>query len=642
MQGQDIKIQMAGGAVRPYPRGTRAVEVLKDGFPEVWKQAVAVRFNGEFLDLTRPLTQDGPLEPVWAADPEGLEILRHSTAHLLAQAVKELFPGVQLAIGPAIDQGFYYDFALNGTFTAEDLPRIEEKMKALSQADIPIRREELGREEAIALFESLGEPYKVEMLSEMSDPTVSLYRQGEFVDLCRGPHLPSTGMVRFFKLTHVAGAYWRGDEKRPMLQRIYGLAFADKAALDAAIAQRIEAEKRNHRKLGKMLDLFVFSEKVGPGLPLFTPKGTIIIEELKKRVEAICRRYGFQKVMTPHLAKLELYQLSGHATKFADELFHVTSARDHAFVMKPVQCPHQTQIYASRLRSYRDLPIRYMESEKQYRAEKTGEIGGLTRVYAITVEDGHSFCRLDQVKEEAMNMVRIIKDFYTDLGLWGNHWVSLSVRDYAHPEKYIGDPADWDVCEAMLAEISEEMDLKAQRREGEAALYGPKLDFMFKDAMGREIQIPTVQLDFATPKRFDLTYINEEGKAVPPVMVHRAILGSYERFLALLIEHFAGAFPLWLAPVQAIVLSVTERNADYCREVHHRLIEADIRAELDIRNEKLGLKIREAQLQKIPYMLVVGDKEEEQQTVSPRTRGGENLGAWPVARLIEKIKEEGR
>lgn len=640
MQDQDIKINLPDGSLRTFPFAVLAKEVVKEVWKGDGKKAVAVRLNGELIDLTRPLKEDGLLEPVWFDEPDGLEILRHSTAHLLAQAVKELFPEVKLAIGPAIEQGFYYDFALNGTFTPEDLPQIEEKMKALAQADIPIRREEMTREEAIALFSSLGETFKVEMLGEMNDPTVSIYRQGDFIDLCRGPHLPSTRGARFFKLTHVAGAYWRGDEKKPMLQRIYGLAFSAKEELDTALKQRAEAEKRNHRKLGKTLDLFVFSDKVGPGLPLFTPKGTIIIEELKKRVEAICRRYGFQKVMTPHLAKLELYQLSGHATKFAEELFHVTSARDHAFVMKPVQCPHQTQLYASRLRSYRDLPIRYMESEKQYRAEKTGEIGGLTRVYAITVEDGHSFCRLDQVKEEAMNMVRIIKDFYSDLGMWGNHWVSLSVRDYAHPEKYIGDPSDWDTCETMLAEISEEMDLQAKRREGEAALYGPKLDFMFKDAMGREIQIPTVQLDFATPKRFDLTYINEEGKAVPPVMVHRAILGSYERFLALLIEHFAGAFPVWLAPVQAVVLSVTERNADYCRQIHHRLTAADIRAELDIRNEKLGFKIREAQVQKIPYMLVVGDQEQDQRTVSPRTRSGENLGAWPVDRLIERIKEE--
>ena len=640
MQPEEIHINFPGGNSLDFPKDTAVLEALKKGGQGSLKKVVAGRLDGELVDLTRTLSREGKLEPVFENDPEGLEIIRHSTAHLMAQAVKELFPEVKLAIGPAIENGFYYDFSKKEPFTPEDLPRIEEKMRALSQGNIPIVREELPREEAIRLFSSQGESFKVEMLEELTEPTVSLYRQGNFVDMCRGPHLTSTNKSRFFRLTHVAGAYWRGDEKRPMLQRIYGTAFDSKEGLENFLAQRAEAEKRNHRKLGKSLDLFVFSEKVGPGLPLFTPKGTVIIDELKKRVESICRQYGFQKVMTPHLAKIELYQLSGHATKFGDELFHVTSAKEHAFVMKPVQCPHQTQIYASRLRSYRDLPIRYMESEKQYRAEKTGELGGLTRVYAITVEDGHSFCRIDQVKQEAMNMVQIIRDFYSDLGMWGGHWVSLSVRDYASPDKYIGDPGDWDTCEAMLAEISDEMGLNAKRREGEAALYGPKLDFMFKDAMGREVQIPTVQLDFATPKRFDLTYINEEGKAVPPVMVHRAILGSYERFLALLIEHFAGAFPTWLAPVQAVVLSVTDRNASYCQKVYQNLFAAGIRAELDIRNEKLGLKIREAQLQKIPYMIVIGDKEEEQGCISPRARSGENLGNWSVPEFIDKIREE--
>ena len=462
MQPEEIHINFPGGNSLDFPKNTAVLEALKKGGQGSLKKVVAGRLDGELIDLTRGLSREGKLEPVFENDPEGLEILRHSTAHLMAQAVKELFPQVKLAIGPAIENGFYYDFSKKEPFTPEDLPRIEEKMRSLSQGNIPIIREELPREEAIRLFSSQGESFKVEMLEELTEPTVSLYRQGNFVDMCRGPHLTSTNKSRFFKLTHVAGAYWRGDEKRPMLQRIYGTAFETKEGLETFLAQRAEAEKRNHRKLGKSLDLFVFSEKVGPGLPLFTPKGTVIIEELKKRVESICRQYGFQKVMTPHLAKIELYQLSGHATKFGDELFHVTSAKEHAFVMKPVQCPHQTQIYASRLRSYRDLPIRYMESEKQYRAEKTGELGGLTRVYAITVEDGHSFCRIDQVKQEAMNMVQIIKDFYSDLGMWGGHWVSLSVRDYASPDKYIGDPGDWDTCEAMLAEISDEMGLKCQ------------------------------------------------------------------------------------------------------------------------------------------------------------------------------------
>ncbi|MBU4316623.1 MAG: threonine--tRNA ligase [Proteobacteria bacterium] len=576
-----------------------------------------------------------------------METIRHSLSHILASAVLQMFPEAKLGIGPAIENGFYYDFDLPRNLVPEDLKKIEKTMKKIIKDDFLFEKREEDKVQTIQHLEEIFQKYKAELAQEIQDPTLSFYdtkhnKRGHvvFSDMCAGPHVESTKDLRAvgFTLDKVSGAYWRGDEKRPMLQRIYGLAFETKEALETFIAQRIEAEKRNHRKLGKSLDLFVFSEKVGPGLPLFTPKGTIIIEELKKRVEKICRQFGFQKVMTPHLAKIDLYQLSGHATKFADELFHVTSTKGHAMVMKPVQCPHQTQIYASRPRSYRDLPIRYMESEKQYRAEKSGEIGGLTRVYAITVEDGHAFCRVDQVKQEAMNMVKIIRDFYTDLGMWGNHWVSLSVRDYANPDKYIGDPGDWDVCEAMLAEISEEMGLHAKRCEGEAALYGPKLDFMFKDAMGREVQIPTVQLDFATPKRFDLTYINEEGKPVPPVMVHRAILGSYERFLALLIEHFAGAFPVWLAPVQVKILPIADRHHEYAKTVFDGFNKEDIRVELDDRSESIGKKIREAEMQKIPYMLVIGDKEVESANVSVRSYQDGDMGQLGVDELIQKIR----
>ena len=577
-----------------------------------------------------------------------IETIRHSLSHIMASAVLQMFPDAKLGIGPDIENGFYYDFDLPRPLVPQDLKKIEKSMRKIIKDDFVFEQRDEDKTESIDRLDADGQKYKVELAKEIPDATLSFYdtkhnKRGHVIlsDMCAGPHVDSTKDLKSvgFKLDKTSSAYWRGDEKRPMLQRIYGLAFETKEELETFLKMREEAEKRNHRKLGKALDLFVFSEKVGAGLPLYTPKGTVIIDELKKRVEKICRRYGFQKVMTPHLAKLELYEISGHAAKFTEELFHVTSGRDHDYVMKPVQCPHQTQIYASRPRSYRDLPIRYMESEKQYRAEKTGEIGGLMRVYAITVEDGHSFCRIDQVKEEAKNMVQIIKDFYTDLGMWGNHWVSLSVRDYANPDKYIGDAKDWDTCEQMLAEISDEMGLEAKRCEGEAALYGPKLDFMFKDAMGREVQIPTVQLDFATPKRFDLTYINEEGKQVPPVMVHRAILGSYERFLALLIEHFAGAFPVWLAPVQVKILPISDRHHEYARRVAGRLIEADVRAEVDDRSESIGKKIRESEIQKIPYMLVIGDKEAEEKNISVRTYAEGDIGSRTTAELIEKIKD---
>jgi len=401
-----------------------------------------------------------------------------------------------------------------------------------------------------------------------------------------------------------------------------------------------EAEKRDHRKLGKELDLFCFSDLVGPGLPLFAPKGTVIIDELQKHVEAVCRAHGFEKISAPHLAKIELFEKSGHRQKFGDELFHVKSHHKQNYVLKPVQCPHHTQIFASKIRSYRDLPIRYMESNKQYRDEKPGEISGLSRVIAITVEDGHSFCRIDQVKEELKIMVRIIRDSYKALGLWGKHWVSLSIRDPKHPEKYIGDKKDWNLCEKMLREVSDEMKLKAQKREGEAALYGPKLDFMFRDAIGKEIQIPTVQLDFATPKRFGLTYVDKDGKEKNPVMVHRAILGSYERFLILLIEHFAGAFPLWLSPVQVEVIPVSEKFEKYAREILKVLKEKSIRAVMNAADESLGKRIRSAQNQKINYMLVVGEKEQKGKNVAVRDREKGDLGAMKIEKFLEKIQKE--
>ena len=575
-----------------------------------------------------------------------LETLRHSISHLLAAAVLEIFPDAKLAIGPAIENGFYYDFDLPRALAPEDLQEIEKKIKQLAKKNLKFEREDLDAEDAKKLFEKSGQIYKVELIKDLEKEagakTVSIYKTGNFTDLCAGPHIESTGQIKpdSFKLLKLAGAYWRGDEKNKMLQRIYGAAFETKEELELYLKNLEEAEKRDHRKLGKELDLFVFSDLVGQGLPLFTPKGTVIIDELRKNIESICRQYGFEKVMTPHLAKIDLYEISGHAKKFSEELFHVTSSRNHNFVLKPVQCPHQTQIYASRMRSYKDLPIRYMESEKQYRAEKTGEVGGLNRVYAITVEDGHTFCRPDQVKEEVVNIVNIIKDFYSSLGLWENHWVSLSVRDYSHPEKYIGEPKDWDLCEKMLQEVSDEMKLDAKRCEGEAALYGPKLDFMFKDAAGREIQIPTVQLDFATPKRFNLVYTDNEGKEQNPVMVHRAVLGSYERFLVLLIEHFAGAFPVWLAPEQVWVLPIGEKHIEYAKKVADSLRSQNIRVKVKDENDTIGKKIRAGEQQKIPYLLVAGDKEMEADSVAPRQHGKGDLGMMKLEEFEKKIKGE--
>ncbi|HOX10662.1 MAG TPA: threonine--tRNA ligase [Candidatus Moranbacteria bacterium] len=574
-----------------------------------------------------------------------LELLRHSTAHVLAAAVLEMFPEAKFGIGPAIENGFYYDFELPRTLIPEDLPLLEEKMKEIIKANYPFEKQEISIKNAREHFEKLGQKYKVELIADLEakgEKNVSVYKSDSFVDLCSGPHIDSTGEINpeAFALTKISGAYWKSDEKREQLQRIYGVVFAQKKELKEYKIGQEEAIKRDHRKLGKELDLFCFSDLVGPGLPLFTPKGTIIIDELKKAVESICRKYGFEKVSAPSLAKIELFEISGHAKKFGDELFHVTSEKKHDFVLKPVQCPHHTQIYASKTRSYRDLPIRYMESDKQYRAEKTGEVGGLSRVYAITVEDGHSFCRVDQVKDEVVNMVKIIKDFYSALGLWGNHRVCLSVRDYDHPEKYIGDQKDWDTCEKMLQEVSDEMNLSAEKQEGEAALYGPKLDFMFKDATGREIQIPTVQLDFATAKKFKLYYINEKGEKISPVMVHRAILGSYERFMVLLIEHFAGAFPLWLSPVQVTIIPVSEKFSQYAKEVENKLLEKNIRVETNDKGESLGKRISETEKQKVPYILVVGEREMNEKSVNVRTRAVKEQQTLSVYEFIEKVEKE--
>jgi len=574
-----------------------------------------------------------------------VEILRHSTAHVLAAAVLKMFPEAKFGIGPAIENGFYYDFDLPRTLIPEDLPILEEKMKKIIKANNKFEQAKVSIEEAGKDFKKLGQSYKSELIEDLEKEghkKVSIYKAGIFVDLCSGPHLDSTGEIPAdaFKLTRISGAYWKSDEKNKQLQRIYGVAFESKKELDEYLKMLEEAEKRDHRKLGKELDLFCFSDLVGPGLPLFTPKGTIIKDELQKHVENICKRFGFQKVMTPHLAKIDLYKISGHADKFGEELFHVSSKHKQDYVIRPVQCPHQAQIYASRPRSYRDLPIRYMESDRQYRAEKPGEISGLNRVLAITVEDGHSFCTVNQVKDEIKNMVAIIKDFYTTLGLWENHWISLSVRDYDHPEKYIGEPKDWDKCEKILQEVSDELGLEAKKCEGEAALYGPKLDFMFKDAVGKEIQIPTVQIDFATPKRFGLSYVNEKGEKVPPVMVHRAILGSYERFLALIIEHFAGAFPTWLSPIQTIIIPVSEKFNDYGEKVLAELKNSNIRAEIDKSSESLGKRIREAEKQKIPYILVIGEKEMKSDSVAVRKRNKKEQEVLKIKEFIEKIKKE--
>ncbi len=564
-----------------------------------------------------------------------MEKIRHSLAHVLAQSVKELFPKAILGMGPAIENGFYYDFLMPNNFSEKDLERIEKRMKEIIKKNINFKKEIVAKNQAKKTFSQ--EPLKLELINDLKDK-ITTYQSNSFIDLCSGPHVKNTKEIdsRAFKLTRIAGAYWKGNEKNKMLTRIYGIAFQTEKELKDYLNLLIELEKRDHRKLGQQLDLFCFSDSVGPGLPLYTPKGTMLIELLKKHIESICQQYGFEKVSTPSLAKIDLFETSGHAKKFKQELFHVYSDSGHNLVLKPVQCPHHTQLYSSKIRSYKDLPIRYMESDKQYRAEKSGEVGGLNRVYAITVEDGHCFCQVSQVKEEIKIIINIIKEFYTSLGLWENHKVYLSFRDPKHPEKYIGEEKDWQQCQRILKQINKEMNLKAEIQEGEAALYGPKIDFMFKDALGKEIQIPTVQIDFATAKRFNLFYISESGKKIPPVMVHRAILGSYERFLALLIEHFVGAFPFWLSPVQIMIIPISQKHFKYAEKIQAELKE--FRTEINKEQETVSKKIRQAELQKIPFIIVLGDKEIKEKNISIRIRKQKEIKEMKLEEFLNLCK----
>ncbi|OGM32859.1 threonine--tRNA ligase [Candidatus Woesebacteria bacterium RIFCSPHIGHO2_01_FULL_44_21] len=572
------------------------------------------------------------------ADQSYLDNLRHSAAHLLAAAVLELYPDAKPTIGPSIENGFYYDFD-NLKISEEDLPRIEEKMHELVKSWASFERIEVSSNEAIEQFSN--NKYKKELIEEYAKDGLTIFQSGNFRDLCRGGHIDNPKEeLKHFKLLSIAGAYWRGSEKNPMLTRIYGTAFPTQKELDDYLLEVEKAKENDHRVLGKKLDLFAFSDLVGKGFVMYTPKGTIIINELKKALMEICKEFGAQEVDIPHLAKLDLYKLSGHAEKFKDELFVVKSHYKEEFVLKPVNCPHHTQIYASRPRSYRDLPISYIESTQQHRDEKPGVIGGLNRTRSFEIDDGHTFCTVEQIHSEATNLVKAVEKFYTMLNMWGKHWVSLSFRDKNTPEKYIGEESDWDEAENILTKINEEMSLNGKVMVGEAALYGPKIDVMLKDTLGNDRQLGTVQLDFAMPKRFGLTYTDRDGTEKTPVMIHRAILGSYGRFIANLLESTGGAFPTWLSPVQVKVLPITERNLSYAQKVYEKLRTELIRTEVDDRNETLNAKIRDAQNEKVPYMLIIGDKEEKENKVAERGRSGKDYGMQDVDEFIKNIKEE--
>ncbi len=616
------------------PLGTTVGAALAALDGERAREALAAKVNGRVVDLSRPLAEDAVVEPVAPNSPEGVEILRHSSAHLMAQAVKRLFPRAQVTIGPVIEGGFYYDFKRDEPFTPADLEKIEAEMQEIVRADFPVRREEVSRQEAIEFFERLGEHYKAEILRGIPDETVSLYRQGEFVDLCRGPHVPSTGRIAAFKLTGVAGAYWRGDERNEMLQRIYGTAFPSAEQLEAHLGLLEEAKRRDHRRIGKELDLFSF-DPIAPGSPFFHPKGAFVYNELVAFMRRLNRRYGFQEVVTPQIFDSELWKRSGHYENFRDNMFF-SYLEDREYGVKPMNCPAHCLIYATRRRSYRELPIRYADFGRLHRAERSGTLHGLTRVRSFAQDDAHIFCSPGQIGDEIARLLRMVGEMSAAFG-FSEKRVYLSTR----PAQSIGSDEMWAEAEAALARALREAGIEYRVSPGEGAFYGPKIDFHFLDALQRPWQLSTIQLDFgALPERFGLTYVGPDGRMERPVMIHRAVLGTIERFLGIYIEHCGGAFPLWLAPVQVRVLTLTDRQEAYGREVAARLEEAGFRVELDSRNEKLGFKIREAQLEKIPYMLVVGDREQAEGTVAPRTRAGGAGKAVRLEELLERLRRE--
>jgi threonyl-tRNA synthetase len=577
---------------------------------------------------------------------EQLDAIRHSLAHLLATAVLDKDPGVKLAIGPATQHGFYYDFEFSKgvSISLDDLPALEVHMEQSVEKELPFERIEVSAQEARKRFED--QPYKLELIDELEKKgeAISLYKTGDFVDLCRGGHVKNTKEInpKGFMLTHTAGAYWRGDEKNTMLTRIYGVAFASKEELEAHREREAEAKKRDHRKIGKELDLFAFSNLVGSGLPLFTPRGTLMRELIVEKIYDIQKPYDYKRVWIPHIAKRDLYETSGHWEKFGDELFKVSGKSGTQFVMKPMNCPHHTQIYASTPKSYRDLPVRFVEVTTNYRDEQVGELLGLTRVRSLTQDDGHVFCTEEQIEEEVKTIITVISTFYTSLQMFTKDicWVSVSVRDPENKQKYLGGDALWEKAEHILETLVKDIGIPFERIEGEAAFYGPKLDFMFKDALGREWQLATIQLDFNMPKRFALEYTDADGAKKTPVMIHRAIAGTLERFMGIMIEHFAGAFPLWLSPIQIAILPISENHRKYAEKVVEILERDGFRVEYDQSNETLGKRIREQKTRKVPYLLVIGDKEMESTTVSVESRDRGSLGAQTIETLSGALKQE--
>jgi len=631
-----VSIRLPDGAVRTYVRGTRLAEIARDIGA---RDALAARVNGKEQDLAVLVEGDAAVEWLTFADPAGRSVYWHSTAHLLAQAVRELFPQARLAIGPPIDDGFYYDFDIGRPFTPDDLARIEEKMRELAARDEPIERIAVPREEAARQFASSGDKYKVELLEGIPDDPISFYRQDGFQDMCRGPHLPSTGVIKAVRLLSTSGAYWRGDEHREMLQRIYGISFPSQAELDAYIARLEEAKRRDHRKLGRELGLFASVEEVGQGLPLWLPRGATVRRILERYIIDLEESLGYQHVHTPDLASIELYKISGHWDHYRENMYPPMKVDDEELILRPMNCPHHIMIYKHGQHSYRDLPVRIAELGTMYRYERSGVLSGLARVRAMTLNDAHIFCRSDQLMDEFTEVVRLIQRAYRDLGL-RDFWYRLSLRDPRDRAKFVQNDAMWDHAEGEIRGAMDRLGVKYVEAVGEASFYGPKLDVQVANVLGKDETISTVQIDFYLPERFGLEYIGEDSQPHPPVMIHRAVISTLERMMAFLIEAYAGAFPLWLAPEQVRVLPIADRHLPYGRRVQEALRQRGIRAKVDASSERMGHKVREAQLMKVPYMLVVGDREENDQAVSVRSRARGDEGSQPLAAFTERVVEE--
>lgn len=637
-----VKITLPDGNIREYNKGVTGMDIAKSISERLANEVLSVTVNNEVWDLTRPITSDASVKLHKWDDEQGKHAFWHSSAHLMAEALESLYPGINLGIGPSIESGFYYDIDFNGySISDTDLPKIEEKMMEFVRAKQVIVRKEVSKAEAMKTYTQKGDPYKVELINDLQDGTISFYTQGDFTDLCRGPHLPDTSYIKAFKLISIAGAYWRGNEKNKQLTRIYGISFPKKAQLDEYLVMLEEAKKRDHRKVGKELELFTFSQKVGQGLPLWLPKGAQLRERLEQFLKKVQRIYGYQQVITPHIGQKELYVTSGHYAKYGKDSFQPihTPAEDEEFLLKPMNCPHHCEIYKSKPHSYKDLPVRMAEFGTVYRYEQSGELHGLTRVRGFTQDDAHIFCRPDQLKEEFVKVIDIVLYIFKTLN-FNDYTAQISLRDPSDKEKYIGTDENWEKAQNAIIEASAERGLQTVTVVGEAAFYGPKLDFMVKDAIGRKWQLGTIQVDYNLPERFDLEYIGADDKKHRPIMIHRAPFGSMERFVAVLIEHTGGKFPLWLAPDQAVIIPVSEKYNEYAKKVFSLLNNYDIRTLIDDRNEKVGKKIRDNELKRIPYLLVVGEKEEEAQLVSVRVQGEGDKGQMKIEEFADLLNSE--